>query len=146
MTFGVVAERLLANNSEKLKLAENMQGGGHLFHINEQGEVLFRDKGLEPVMYGYDDKNKLMQIYDRNPEDMQKVKKWLNPHKIREQVLKDGYEKLLFRKDKPSTFKNSHGNIFAGFIKGISNSGKLQVVLEDDILKEFDLKEIQLLY
>jgi len=61
-------------------------------------------------------------------------------------VLKSEYEKRLFRKDKPSTFKNSHGDIFAGFIKGISSLGKLQVVLEDDVLKEFDLKEIQLLY
>ena len=61
-------------------------------------------------------------------------------------VLKDEYETRLFRKNKPSTFKNSHGDIFAGFIKGISNLGKLQVVFEDDILKEFDLKEIQLLY
>ena len=61
-------------------------------------------------------------------------------------VLKAEYENRLFRKDKPSTFKNNQGKIFAGFIKGISNSGKLQVVLEDAVLKEFDLKEIQLLY
>ena len=61
-------------------------------------------------------------------------------------VLKNEYEKLLFRKDKPSTFKNNKDVVFAGFIKGISNSGMLQVVLEDDVLKEFDLKEIQLLY
>ncbi len=61
-------------------------------------------------------------------------------------VLKTEYENLLFRKNKPSTFKDQHGNNFAGFIKGISNSGKLQVILEDDILKEFDLKEVQLLY
>ncbi|MCF6296231.1 MAG: biotin--[acetyl-CoA-carboxylase] ligase [Flavobacteriaceae bacterium] len=61
-------------------------------------------------------------------------------------VLKNEYENLLFRKDKPSTFKDATGVMFSGFINGISNSGKLQVTLEDEILKEFDLKEVQLLY
>jgi BirA family biotin operon repressor/biotin-[acetyl-CoA-carboxylase] ligase len=62
------------------------------------------------------------------------------------QELKDTYESLLFRKDKPSTFKNAEGSLFSGFIKSISNSGNLQVLLEDDVLKEFDLKEVSLLY
>ena len=56
------------------------------------------------------------------------------------------YENVLFRKDKPSTFKDKDGNLFMGFIKGVSNEGKLVVTLEDDIKKEFDLKEISLLY
>ena len=60
--------------------------------------------------------------------------------------LKNEYEELLFRNNKPSTFKNAEGNMFSGFIKGISNSGKLNVLLEDDIFQEFDLKEITLLY
>ena len=61
-------------------------------------------------------------------------------------VLKNEYENLLFRKDKPSTFKDWKGLRFSGFIKGISNSGMLQVELEDEVLKEFDLKEVKLLY
>ncbi|MCX7552012.1 biotin--[acetyl-CoA-carboxylase] ligase [Xanthomarina sp. F2636L] len=62
------------------------------------------------------------------------------------QELKDVYQNLLFRKDKPSTFTNAEGLMFSGFIKSVSNSGSLQVLLEDDIIKEFDLKEISLLY
>ena len=61
-------------------------------------------------------------------------------------LLKAEYEKKLFRKDKPSSFKDQHGNMFSGFIKGINAIGHLQILLEDDILKEYDLKEIQLLY
>lgn len=61
-------------------------------------------------------------------------------------VLKDEYESYLFRKNKPSTFKNAEGLVFSGFIKNISDSGNLQVLLEDDIIKEYDLKEITLLY
>jgi BirA family biotin operon repressor/biotin-[acetyl-CoA-carboxylase] ligase len=60
--------------------------------------------------------------------------------------IKDTYETLLYRKDKPSTFKDAEGSMFSGFIKSVSNSGNLQVLLEDDIIKEFDLKEISLLY
>lgn len=60
--------------------------------------------------------------------------------------LKDEYETYLFRKNKPSTFKNAEGFVFSGFIKAISVSGNLQVLLEDDIIKEYDLKDISLLY
>lgn len=60
--------------------------------------------------------------------------------------IKTQYENELFRKNKPSTFENAEGYRFVGFIKGVSNSGYLQVELEDDIIKEFDLKEVKLLY
>lgn len=62
------------------------------------------------------------------------------------EALKRAYEALLFRKDKPSTFKDAKGNMFAGFIKGTKADGSLQVLLEDEIMAEFQLKEIQLLY
>lgn len=56
------------------------------------------------------------------------------------------YENQLFRKDKPSTFKNERGELFMGFIRGVSRKGKLIIALEDEILSEFDLKEVRLLY
>ncbi|AUP80436.1 biotin--[acetyl-CoA-carboxylase] ligase [Flavivirga eckloniae] len=61
-------------------------------------------------------------------------------------ILKSEYEAYLFRKNKPSTFKDEEGLVFSGFIKGVSESGNLQVLLEDDIMEEFDLKTITLLY
>lgn len=61
-------------------------------------------------------------------------------------ILRATYENSLFRKNKPSTFQNGQGDYFMGFIIGISEMGKLLVALEDDILKEFDLKDIKLLY
>ncbi|MEP5339865.1 MAG: biotin--[acetyl-CoA-carboxylase] ligase [Algibacter sp.] len=60
--------------------------------------------------------------------------------------LKDEYETHLYRKNKPSTFKDAEGLVFSGFIKAVSVSGNLQVLLEDDIIKEYDLKDITLLY
>jgi BirA family biotin operon repressor/biotin-[acetyl-CoA-carboxylase] ligase len=61
-------------------------------------------------------------------------------------VLKAEYESYLFRKDKPSTFLDSEGLVFSGFIKNVSETGSLQVLLEDDIVKEYEFKTITLLY
>ena len=60
--------------------------------------------------------------------------------------IKDEYNSKLFRKNKPSTFKNAKGELFSGYIKGISESGGLIVLLEDAVLKTFNLKEITLMY
>lgn len=60
--------------------------------------------------------------------------------------LRKTYEQHLFRKDKPSTFKNVKGDFLMGFIRGVSAEGRLLVELEDAILQEFDSKQIQLLY
>ena len=62
------------------------------------------------------------------------------------EALKGDYESKLFRKNKPSTFKNAEGDLFSGFIKGISTSGNLVLLLEDQIIEEFTLNEITLLY
>jgi len=60
--------------------------------------------------------------------------------------LKASYESQLFRKDKPSTFKNAEGSLFSGYIVGISNHGQLLIKVEDEIIKRFDFKEVALLY
>jgi BirA family biotin operon repressor/biotin-[acetyl-CoA-carboxylase] ligase len=60
--------------------------------------------------------------------------------------LKKKYEAKLFKRNKSATFINSKGTLFQGKIKGINELGKLIILLEKGILKEFDLKEITLLY
>jgi BirA family biotin operon repressor/biotin-[acetyl-CoA-carboxylase] ligase len=62
-----------------------------------------------------------------------------------EDVLNTEYESYLFRKDKPSTFKLPDHSLFTGIIKGVTDTGKLRVQMED-ATKEFDLKELKLLY
>ena len=60
------------------------------------------------------------------------------------------YFNSLFRKGIPMPFKslntNNAGQNFMGIIQGVSAVGKLQVLLEDDSVSEFDIKEIQMLY
>jgi BirA family biotin operon repressor/biotin-[acetyl-CoA-carboxylase] ligase len=67
-------------------------------------------------------------------------------NKGKRQSIKRAYEALLFRKNKPSTFRDTSGQVFGGFIQGINTNGNLVVLLEDEVIKEFELKEIQLLY
>ncbi len=60
--------------------------------------------------------------------------------------LKNDYEAALFRKNKPSTFEDKQGHRFSGYIKGVTESGLLQILLEDNILKNYDFKKVKLLY
>ena len=61
-------------------------------------------------------------------------------------TIKAEYESILFRKDKPSTFKDIEGESFIGIIKGICPDGQLQLLLEDEIVQAYGLKELKLLY
>lgn len=60
------------------------------------------------------------------------------------------YFNSLFRKGIPMPFKNlnslSFGQNFMGIIQGVSSVGKIQILLEDDSVSEFDIKEVQMLY
>ena len=60
--------------------------------------------------------------------------------------LKREYESFLFRKNKPSTFRDVEGAFFSGIIKNVSPSGSLQVLIEEGIIKDFDFKDLTLLY
>lgn len=62
------------------------------------------------------------------------------------QTLWDQYLELLFKKDFPMPFMVNEGKPFMGIIKGVSKLGKLIVLNEDDTLKEYAVKEIQMLY
>ena len=59
-------------------------------------------------------------------------------------AIKREYLNCLYRKDMLSVFKDPAGNEINGIIIGVSNSGKLQVKINQN-LKEFELKEIKLL-
>ena len=61
-------------------------------------------------------------------------------------ILWTTYIDNLYKKGLPMPFSNQHMTIFMGIIQGVSAIGKLQVLLEDDSISEFDIKEIQMLY
>lgn len=60
--------------------------------------------------------------------------------------LWESYTKRLFKIGVPMPFQDINGQHFMGIIQGISADGKLQVLLENDHIEEYDIKEIQMLY
>jgi BirA family biotin operon repressor/biotin-[acetyl-CoA-carboxylase] ligase len=56
--------------------------------------------------------------------------------------LETEYLNSLYKKNVPTTFKNSENVLFMGIIKGVSSDGKLQIQLEDNTIKEFGIKEV----
>ncbi|WP_047419339.1 biotin--[acetyl-CoA-carboxylase] ligase [Cellulophaga sp. Hel_I_12] len=61
--------------------------------------------------------------------------------------LKEAYLNVLFKKDKPSTFgKVATNQLFVGIIRSVSEDGKLEVEVEDQLIEDYDLKEIRLMY
>ena len=81
---------------------------------------------------------------------IEKIKEKINSWENNAADFWDKYFNTLFRKGVPVPFKNLHpnssGQNFMGIIQGVSSIGKLQVLLEDDSVAEFEIKEIQMLY
>ena len=56
------------------------------------------------------------------------------------------YTNKLFKKGIPTPFEDQKQHQFMGIIQGVSSIGKLRILLENDTVSEFDIKEIQMLY
>lgn len=91
------------------------------------GQVFDLDEVLDTVL-------KQLTVYF----DLLKAEKW--------EQIKLEYESYLFRKNKPSTFRNAEGMLFLGYIVGVSELGQLLIRIENNIIKSFDFKEVTLLY
>jgi len=133
---GVLIENVIKQNAIKASVI------GIGINVNQiTFENLPQASSLKTISGKEYDLNELTIAIINNLKDyflLLKVKKYIE--------LKKEYETHLFRKNKPSTFKDVEGVMFSGFIKSVSDIGYLQVLLEDNILKEFNLKEITLLY
>ena len=56
------------------------------------------------------------------------------------------YHTYLYKKGIPVAFENTSKEQFMGIIQGVSTFGKLMVLLENDTIHEYDIKEIKMLY
>ncbi len=61
-------------------------------------------------------------------------------------LLKKEYSNKLFKKGIPIPFSDQNNHNFMGIIQGVNAIGKLQILLENDSISDFDIKEIQMLY
>ncbi len=90
-----IQHELLANNSDKLKLAIGMRRGGILFGIDSNSRALFKDCGSLPIKYGRPTScppggtNRLIEI--KSFEDLKKTQP-ASYFETRESLHRDGYE------------------------------------------------------
>jgi len=60
--------------------------------------------------------------------------------------LWEEYTNELFKMGVPAAFTDEKESNFMGIIKGVTAMGKLQILLDDDSICEYNLKEVQMLY
>lgn len=58
----------------------------------------------------------------------------------------DLYHQYLFKKKIPVVFEDGNQNRFMGIIHQVNRLGKIEVVLEDDSIQSFTIKEIKMIY
>ncbi len=56
------------------------------------------------------------------------------------------YNDILFRKNTPTVFQDNQDIKFMGLIKNVNRQGKIEIMMEDDSIKTFNIKEIKMLY
>jgi BirA family biotin operon repressor/biotin-[acetyl-CoA-carboxylase] ligase len=86
------------------------------------------------------DKNFLLNLI------VEKMKQRIESWETKSDDFWKEYFNSLFRKGVPMPFKNLDDKNFMGIIQGVSAVGKIQILLEDDSVSEFDIKEIRMLY
>jgi len=61
-------------------------------------------------------------------------------------LLWDEYHKNLYKINYPSAFEDNQGKRFMGIIQKVTREGKLVVLLENDSIAHFEVKEVKMLY
>jgi BirA family biotin operon repressor/biotin-[acetyl-CoA-carboxylase] ligase len=90
--------------------------------------------------------NKNYDIFETAEEIVKKIEEKYQQLDKSMTVFWNKYHEKLFKIDKPLAFEDSKNNRFMGIIQGVTQDGKLQVMLEDDSITFFNIKEIQMLY
>ncbi|CAM3621529.1 biotin--[acetyl-CoA-carboxylase] ligase [Flavobacterium gelidilacus] len=94
---------------------------------------------------------KLLESLDYNLDNvlnnvLENLKQNISLVRIKSDLLWKKYLDNLFKKEIPTTFEDKNQQKFMGIIKGVSSVGQLQVLLEDDSIKNYGVKEIKMLY
>ena len=62
------------------------------------------------------------------------------------EAMRTSFTNRLFKKGIPMPCSDQNNKKFMGIIQGVSDIGKLEVLLEDNSVSEYEIKEIQMLY
>ncbi len=77
---------------------------------------------------------------------VEKMKEKIQLWKTSSVTFLGDYFNFLFKKGIPTAFRDNKNQDFMGIIQGVSPIGKLQVLLEDDSVAEYEIKEVKMLY
>ena len=110
-------------------------------NVNQmQFENLPRASSLALICNSYFDKEEILVAIVDQMEEM------MPNYNANASLLWKEYTSELFKIGIPTAFSDENEMNFMGIIKGVSAIGKLQILLEDDSISEFNLKEVQMLY
>lgn len=87
----------------------------------------------------YDIENIALLLHDSLKQYMQVLIE--NP-----ELLWKEYHNNLYKLNYPTPFEDANSNRFMGIIQKVTNSGKLQVLKEDDSISHYEVKEIKMLF
>ena len=141
-------------------MAENKKIAGILIEnsIKENGQIeSIVGIGLNVNQTNFDNLPKASSLKNRMNQDFD-VDTILESivHKIEDNIEKlknneidsfwNEYENYLFKKGKPTLFEDSNQQCFMGIINGVTRNGQLEILLEDDSVSYFGVKEIMMIY
>ncbi len=132
-----IAGILIENNLKGTKIASSIIGIG--VNVNQEffQEDLPNAISLKKLLNKNFDLNDLLNsvlLKLKENIDLLKSEKYL--------FLEDQYLNVLYKKNVPSMFKDNQNILFMGKIIGVSKTGKLQIELENETIKEFGIKEV----
>jgi BirA family transcriptional regulator, biotin operon repressor / biotin---[acetyl-CoA-carboxylase] ligase len=133
---GILIENVIKSNQEIISIV------GIGLNVNQTNfENLPKASSMSVIMNKYFDRDLILEsIFLTLENSVEKIKA------DDLSALWEQYNSYLFKKGKPILFENSNRQQFMGIINSVDYDGKLNVILEDDSIKTFGIKEITMHY
>ncbi len=135
-----IAGILIENSIKENDIIDSIIGIG--LNVNQTNfENLPKASSLKNVMNQNFDVDEILEnIFFQIEKNMERLKN------NETDFLWKEYDRYLFKKGKPTLFENVNQERFMGMIQKVNTNGKLEVLLEDDSIQEFGIKEITMIY
>ncbi|MFK6999826.1 biotin--[acetyl-CoA-carboxylase] ligase [Flavobacterium oreochromis] len=131
---------LIENNFKENQEVESIIGIG--LNINQENfDNLPKASSLKSITgKEYVIEEILFSILKRLEKNLKEIKEG------KKMILWEKYHNFLFKFNKPAAFEDSFNHKFMGIIKKVNQDGLIEIILEDESIKVFGIKEIKMLY